>query len=549
VKEKFLKTKGLKLFDDRFALLTLWQEIAEIFYPERADFTLDRWVGEELSFGLSSSDCPLVRRDLANSIGGILRPTNKHWFHMRTDRWDAITGEGRAWLERAEERQRRAMYYRFSGFSRATKEADADFITFGQAVIQVSLNTAADNLLYRCWHLRDCAWSENADGIVDTVFRKCKYDAQDLVRMFPRTVHQDTRDKAKDHPYDKCEIWHCVVPADTWAYHSGEKQSRFKYISVYFDVEHDHILEEVPSNFLGYVIPRWQTMTGSQYAYSPATAVALPEGRTNDALTNTLLEAGEKAVTPPLIGVQGALRSDLNVMAGGVTWVDREYDERLGEVLRPLTVDKSGIPLGLDMRQDSRATLRESFYLNKLTLPPQDVQMTAYEVGQRVQEYIRQAMPLFEPVEYEYNAPLCEHTFDILMQANVFGSPLEIPEDLRGKTVIFNFESPLHDAVERARAQKFLEASGLIANAAGMDESVIHVLNTSKAARDALQSSGTPAGWLRSQAEVDQILQAQQEARQAEFLLQQMQAGANVAKTIGDTQAPAGTGGTGIPLT
>ena len=203
MKEKFLKTKGGKLFEDRFALLTLWQEIAEIFYPERADFTLDRWVGEELSFGLSSSDCPLVRRDLANSIGGILRPTNKNWFHMRTSSWDQVSGEGRAWLERAEERQRRAMYYRFSGFSRATKEADADFITFGQAVIQVSLNTAADNLLYRCYHLRDCAWSENADGIVDTVFRKTRFDAQDLVRMFPKTVHSSIREKARDHPFDK----------------------------------------------------------------------------------------------------------------------------------------------------------------------------------------------------------------------------------------------------------------------------------------------------------------------------------------------------------
>jgi hypothetical protein len=40
--------------------------------------------------------------------------------------------------------------------------------------------------------------------------------------------------------------------------------------------------------------------------------------------------------------------------------------------------------------------------------------MTAYEVGQRIQEYIRGALPLFEPMEMEYNGALCERTFEIL---------------------------------------------------------------------------------------------------------------------------------------
>jgi hypothetical protein len=36
--------------------------------------------------------------------------------------------------------------------------------------------------------------------------------------------------------------------------------------------------------------------------------------------------------------------------------------------------------------------------------------MTAYEVGQRVQEYIRNALPIFEPMEMEYNAALCDES-------------------------------------------------------------------------------------------------------------------------------------------
>lgn len=544
---EYLLEQGGRLLNNRGQLLTLWQDIAENFYPERADFTLKRNVGAELMDGLATGYPVLVRRELANSIGGLLRPTNKVWAHIRVDGWDQVSVTGRAWLEMAEERQRRAMYHRLTNFTRATKEADNDFAAFGQAVLQVSVNTKADGLLYRCWHLRDTAWSENNDGRIDTVFRKWKTTAIDLVRLFPKTVHQNVREKLDKDPYCEVEVWHCVLPGDV--YESEKNKRNLPFVSIYLDITNKSILEEVPWAANEYVIPRWQTVSGSQYGYSPAVVVGLADARTIQEMTVTLLEAGEKAVTPPLLGVQGALRSDVNVMAGGITWVDREYDERLGEVLRPLTIDKNGIPLGIDMQRDLREQLREAFYLNTLNLPPQGgPDMTAYEVGQRVQEYIRQALPLFEPLESEYNGPLCELTFETLLRYNVFGSPFDMPDELRGRNVEFMFESPLHDAVERQKAQRFLEATSLVANAAGADPEVMHVFDVPKGAREALLSSGTPAGWLRTQAEVDERIRADQEAQQAAFMLDQMQKGAEVAKTIGTTPTPSGTQNTGQPL-
>jgi len=74
----------------------------------------------------------------------------------------------------------------------------------------------------------------------------------------------------------------------------------------------------------------------------------------------------------------------------------------------------------------ARCWLRRSF-LNKLSLPPADREMTAYETGQRIQEYIRNALPLFEPMEMEYNGALCEDTFEALMRVGAFGSPQDIP--------------------------------------------------------------------------------------------------------------------------
>ena len=530
---------GGELFGKRTQLLSLWQAIADHFYPERADFTIVRNLGKEFGNNLMTSYPLMARRDLGNALGSMLRPTSKEWKHIRTQDWDKVDRDGRAWLEKATNVMTRAMYNRRTMFTRATKEADHDFSAFGQAVIQITLNKTANGLLYRCWHLRDVCWRENDEGKIDTVFRKWKPPACDLKNLFGDKIHQKVQEAIqKDRPYEEFEVWHIVVPAEGYSMSTG-KGLTTPCVSIYYDVSNEHIMEEVGVKDMQYVIPRWSTVSGSQYAYSPATVCALPDARLIQSMTRTLMEAGEKAVTPPMLATQEAIRSDISLFAGGITWVDADYDERLGEVLRPLTQNISGIPLGLEMLKDTREMISQAFFLNKLTLPQPGNDMTAYEVGQRVQEYIRQAMPLFEPVEAEYNGPLCEMTFDIMMRAGAFGSPFDVPASIRGQTIEFFFESPLHDAVEREKGQRFLEAQSMIAQAVNLDPTTPYLLNAMDALRDVFNGIGIPSVWTRSEEDVQARIAKQAQAQQTQQLIQNMQGAAGVAKDLGS----AGLGG------
>lgn len=541
-----LCSQSEQLFNKRSAVLSLWQTLADNFYPERADFTTTRNLGSEFATELYSSYPVMARRDLGNAFGAMLRPSSKNWMHIRVkDGWEELGVEARQWLERAEHVQKRYMYRKDSQFSRATKEADHDFATFGQAVLQVSKNQWANGMLYRCWHLRDVAWVEDANGAASSVYRKWSPTAVDLAQYFPNTIHPKIRETLAKKPYDEHPTMHCILPSEVYNRCDGvDKRYSTPFVSCYFDPVNQHLLQVVGLKVQEYVIPRWQTVSGSQYAYSPASIVALPDARLIQAMTRVLLEAGEKAVTPPMIAVQEALRSDLSVYAGGVTWVDAEYDERLGEVLRPLAQDSSGIPLGLEMAQDTRAMIAECFFLNKITLPQPGNEMTAYEVGQRVQEYIRQAMPLFEPLETEYNAPLCDITFEIMLRAGAFGRMEDMPEELMGAEVEFYFESPLHDATEREKGQRFLEAKGILADAAAIDPGVINVLDVVTAVGDVFKGLGVPAAWTRSGTQVEAIKREQDQQRQTAELLASLQQGAEVAKTLGEAakNSPASAG-------
>ena len=535
--------EGEQVFGKRVSLLSLWQTIADNFYPERADFTTVRNLGAEFGSELMTSYPVLARRDLGNSIGAILRPTGKNWKHIRTSEdWDNVGNDARAWLEWAQDRMNRAMNHRTSQFSRATKEGDHDFASFGQTVIQTTLNSTATGLLYRCWHLRDVAWIENESGIVDSVYRKWRPTARMLYSMFGDKVHKRVADNVKQGKdvWAEIEVWHVVIPSEHCTY--GEKTNT-PFKSIYIDVSNRHIIEEVGVFEQEYTVPRWQTVSGSQYAYSPATVTALPDARLIQAMTAVLLEAGENAVSPPMIAVQEAIRGDINLYPGGITIADQDYDERLGDVLRPITQDKSGIPVGLNMAQETRAMIAEAFYLNKITLPPAGLDMTAYEVGQRIQEYIRQAMPLFEPMESEYNAPICDITFSKLLRAGAFGSPLDMPKELRNKTVEFTFESPLHDAEERSKGQRFIETAQMLAQAMALDPSAANLIDAPSALRDVLKAIGVPAKWMRSEGAVKDLVDAQKQQQQTAELLAAMQQGADVTKTLSEASpsvAPAG---------
>ncbi len=535
--------QGDSLFS-RSSIMNLWQEIALNFYPIRADFTTRIQPGDDLTEHLSTSFPILAHRDMANAFSSMLRPRGTQWLNIRTDRADGDEGEPLKWLEWATKLQFRAMYDRAAQFVRATKEGDHDFAAFGQTALYVDVNRAGDTLLYRNYHLRDVTWAENAEGVIDTVHRKWKPTARDLVFDFGDKVHQSVKDQlsANKDPFRKFEVRHAMIPTERAGdVPAAEKQ--FPFRSYFIDVENQHVMEDVPSRLLKYVIPRWQTVSGSPYAYSPAAIAALPDARMIQAMTYSLLDAIEKGVQPPMIAQANMIKSDLELWSGGTTWVDAEYDERLGEALRPVPLDFKGLPAGLEAARDARQMIAEAFFLNKISLPPVDREMTAFETGQRIQEYIRQALPLFEPMEVEYNGQLSEMTFNTLMLGNAFGSPEDMPQELSGAGVDFKFTSPLQQNEERKDAQIYVETKVLLAEAAALDPSLGDILKGRDALRDALKGAGAPAKWLNDDDEMDDLAARRAQAEQAAQVMEQVERGAAVAEQVGRAATAVGEAG------
>jgi hypothetical protein len=317
---------------------------------------------------------------------------------------------------------------------------------------------------------------------------------------------------------------------------SGTK-FRAPWVSVWLDIDNEHVMEETESWSKIYIIPRWATVPGSQYAVSPAVIAGLPDARLIQAIALTIMESGEKYSDPPLIATDQVIASSMDTRSGGVTWVDREYDERLGEAIRPLYKPEwaNGLSGAFALNADTRQMIDKAFYLDSLSLPPASVagDMTAFEVGQRISDWLRRAMPLFEPIEFDYNGQLCEETFDLLMRNGAFGSVQDIPETIRGADVQFRFESPLHENIDRRKGQKFLEAQAALAQAAQLDPNVVPMLDARKALRDTLEGLGVPTDWTRDDRDMDSINAAKAQAEQAMSTMANMLPIADAADKMG----------------
>ena len=524
------------LFAKRSGLVSVWQDIAENFYQERADFTTIRRGSTMFDLaGIMTSVPALIRRDLGNTLSAMLRPRGQEWFRIRTSD-DRINEDPAAkqWLDWATDVQRKVIYDKRAHFVRATKEGDHDFASFGQCVLSIDVNDERDGLLYRCWHLRDVAWMENASLDIDTVARNWKVQARSLVKLFPDKVDGRVRELAEKEPFKEIKCRHIVVPADEWQISDERFKERkgFPFVSLYVDCDNQTLLEETPRRRLGYIIPRWQTVSGSQYAHGPA-YVGIADARLLQQMTLTLLEAGQKSVDPPMIAVGEMITGGVNTYAGGVTWVDADYDERLGEVLRPLGIDKSGLNWGTEQSLRIEQILSRAFFLDQIRMPQFGEVRTATEMRMVYEQWVRSALPLFEPMEQEYNSAVCDETFELALENGAFGSVLDMPPILRGQEIRFEFESPLQAGVKRANAQAFMESANLLATAVQLDPNATAVFNTQQAIRDALDGAGAPSDWFNTEEEAAMIVDASQQAQQEAMMTQQVAQGAEIATQVG----------------
>lgn len=481
---------AIRLREDRVNWLSLWQDLATYFLPDRDDFLGERINGQEKMEELYISSPLLARRTLKTAVSTMLRPAGRMWFRANAKEYALNqVPEVRAWLELATHITYAALYDPRAQFEEKASEVDDDLVTFGTGCLHVTWSKKYRHLVFRSVSPRDLVIAENERGHIDKVFRWRSYTARQLEELFPDSLPDKIRDtlQGDNANPEKCfEVLHCVMPGREFQRWGG--RSRFPFASAWLMPQDKHVLDASGGYYEQcYIVVRWDTTSGEVYGRSPA-MIALKDARLANAIARTLLMAGEKAVDPPLIAPADMIRGDVELTPGGLTLYDASGFAYQGDPIRPIELGKN-IPLTAELLEAVERRIDMAFYRDVLELPPRENsdRVTAYEIQARLDQYLRQAAPVFSRVESDYNAPLINRVFSILLREGMLPPP---PPELEGEEIDFEYESPVKAARDKARALGMIDALNQVLPFAQVNPALLDNIDFDAVARASLRDLG-----------------------------------------------------------
>ena len=496
-----------------------WQEVSDYMIPRKADVTKTRSRGDKRTELIFDSS-PLQSVELlAASLHGMLTNPSTPWFSLRFKE-DGMENEDEAkeWLESATE----VMYAAFnrSNFQQEIFELYHDLITFGTAAMFIEEDDE-DLLKFSTRHINEVYVSENDKGRIDTVYRKFKLTARAALQKFGTNASEHIVATANKDPYEEVEILHVVYPRTDFNPKKQDKNN-MPFASVYIEMKSGNELSVSGFKEFPFVVPRYLKASYETYGRSPA-MTALPDVKMLNEMSKTTIKAAQKQVDPPLLVPDDGFILPVRTVPGGLNF----YRSGTRDRIEPLNIGANN-PLGLNMEEQRRNSIRNAFYVNQLMMQ-NGPQMTATEVIQRNEEKMRLLGPVLGRLQSELLKPLIDRAFAILLRKNLFRPA---PDFLSGKDIEIEYVSPLAKAQKSTELQAIMrgiEIMGSLANVAP----VFDYINFDRLVKHLLDIVGVPQKILKPQAQVNaerqQKQQQQEQMQQMQQLQQIAQAGGQVA--------------------
>jgi hypothetical protein len=488
---------------------THWQEVADYMIPRKADVTKSRSKGDKRTELIFDSS-PLQSVELlAASLHGMLTNPSTPWFSLRFKEEDMeFEDEAKEWLESATD----VMYTAFnrSNFQQEIFELYHDLITFGTAAMFIE-EDEDDILKFSTRHINEIYVAENDKGRIDTVFRKFKLSARAAVQKFGDNVSNNIATKNRKDPYEEVEILHVIYPRADFNPKKQDKQN-MPFASVYMEAGSGDELSVSGFKEFPFVVPRYLKASHEIYGRSPA-MTALPDVKMLNEMSKTTIKAAQKQVDPPLLVPDDGFILPVRTVPGGLNF----YRSGTRDRIEPLNIGANN-PLGLNMEEQRRNSIRNAFYVNQLMMQ-QGPQMTATEVIQRNEEKMRLLGPVLGRLQSELLKPLIDRAFNICLRKNLFR---EAPEFLAGKDIEIEYVSPLAKAQKSTELQAIMrgiEIMGSLANVAP----VFDYVNFDKLVKHLMDIVGVPQKILKPQSQVNAERQAKQQQQEQMQQMQQLQ--------------------------
>lgn len=511
-----------KLANERYTWESHWQEIAEYVLPRKAEITVRRTPGEKRTRNLYDTTAIRANQILAAGLHGYLTSPGTPWFTLRLQDYDLMqkSRDVKLWLKDAERKIMAVL--NFSNFNSQIHELYLDLGAFGTACMYEEEDPVRV-VRFDTRPISEIYIAENANGVVDTVFRKFIMTARQAYQRWGRDAGEAVAKAIeKNKPEEKFEFLHAVFPRED--FHPGKAGAKnMPWASVYIELSSRHLISEKGYEEFPYFVPRWLKSSSEIYGRSPA-MTALPDIKMVNEMAKTIIKAAQKVVDPPVVLPHDGFLLPLKLTPGGINY---RTSPNPNDRVEPL-ITGANIPVGLNYKEVRRQAIREAFFVDLfLMLAQRKAEMTATEVLERVEEKMIILGPTLGRLMAELLTPIITRTFNILSRKGIIAPP---PPELEGQEYIVEYVSPL------ARAQRAAEVGAItrlfltVTPLVQIQPEVVDNIDGDRIIRHVADAIGAPPEILRSDDEVQALRQQRVQMMQQQQVAEDIEKAVKVAK-------------------
>jgi hypothetical protein len=411
------------LVSQKFVFSALYQQIAELCYPSKANILLMRYPGQMSDSKIFDGTALQSASRLASAIQEAVMNDSSQDFDLVTSDENLMAKESvRRWLDDTGKRMFSAMTE--SNMALQNYEATKDIVCFGSALQTIQENeenasVGFGGLIFQSYNVNEYVWACDSFGRVNEVYRQQKMNAQDMADRFGKDgLPRNVLEALERDPIDRMfRVIHAVVPKSDGDYF-GTNQN-MPYESIYFCVDSPEREVIYRSGFkdFPFLSPRWSKVNDEDYGRSPAMD-GLPDIRTLNNIVELELRSLIKSVNPFFVtDDDGAIGSQFTIMPGGVLTV--RPGARFEEVVRHQNFQ----PVNLK-KVELQDMIRKWFFIDQLMLPPpQGSPMTKAELDRRVEQMYSLMGPQMGRLLAEWKRPQIQMIFKIMANARAFLPP------------------------------------------------------------------------------------------------------------------------------
>lgn len=510
IKQRFDSLKG-----ERGTWESHWQEIADFIVPRKDQINTKTTPGEKKNQTILDNTGIQSNELLAGALHGLLTSPNSMWFELSTgdvklDQEDDV----RKYLQDCARKMH--VVLNNSNFQTEVHEVYIDLCSIATAPMAMEEDDETV-MRFSSKSVAECVIGENSKGVVDELYREFDWTARQIVEEFGLDkVTKKIKEAFEKQSEEKYKIIHAVYPQKRV---DGKQMGRFPFMSQYILHCEDHELKAKGFLEFPFVVPRWSKVTGEIYGRGPG-MVALPEVKTLNKMTETMIIAAQKVVDPPLQAPDDGFLLPLVTKPGGLNYYRSGSQERIEPILNNAQID-----FGFQAMEDRRKRIREAYYVDQLQLGT-GPQMTATEVNQRTEEKMRLLGPMLGRMQSEFLQPLINRLFAVMFRKQLFD---QAPQILSGRELSVRYSSMI------ARAQRFSEAQNILRTIQAaspfiqMEEQAKDNFDSDKAIRAISDIYALPQEMLRDIKQIEAIRKSRAEAQQKAVDMQMQQAQATQA--------------------